>query len=217
MSGHDRRGFLKALLRDAASAAQEVREAFKDEPAQETVEPFRLPAPQQAPPSRELLPEERLLELCRELGLESRIDDVRRLARTSVRLTRATGPSKSRVGGLADLPPEFVWPTYGDRDLAYVGQVSLDELAATGADLLLPADGLLLFFYDLTTSPSGLDPSHRGGARVLVIDGASAMRDTSHPPSLRPLPVQPSCELMVPSPWSFQAEALALSDEEAER
>src|SRR6266851_5062716 len=147
MSAHDRRGFLKALLRDAASAAEEVRSAFRpEEPAEESVEAFQLPGPKQALPSRELLSAERLLELSRELGLDSRIDDVRRLARTSVRLTRATGPSRSRIGGLADLPPDFAWPTHGDRDLAYVGQINLDDIAATGGDLPLPADGLLLFF-----------------------------------------------------------------------
>lgn len=221
MSSHDRRSFFKAFLRDAASAAYEVREALRpDEPKEpEPLEPtFELPPPQRALPAKELLSEERLLELCRELGLEARVDDVRRLARTSVRLTRATSPVRSRIGGVADLPPDFVWPTFDGRELAFVGQLGLDEIAAAGhGDALpLPAEGLLLFFYDLATLPSGLLPSHRGTVHVELVDGASVERDTTRLPALRPLPVQPSFELMVPPAWSFQAEPLELSPDETE-
>jgi len=223
MSEHDRRSFFKALLRDAASAAQEFRSAFQ--PPEEPFappEPFELPPPRRATPSAGPLDEEALRELCRELGLEARTDDVLRLARRSVRLTRGSedpvGVGTSRLGGVPNVPRGFEWPTWNDRELPFVGQLRLEELAATGCAGPLPAEGLLLFFYDLATRPSGTEPSHRGSCRVIVVedDALTLMPGGFRLPILRTTAVELSGELMLPSAWSFHAEKLELEPEEAE-
>jgi uncharacterized protein YwqG len=223
MSEHDRRSFFKALLRDAASAAQEFRSAFQ--PPEEVFappEPFELPPPRRATPSAGPLDEEALRKLCRELGLEARTDDVLRLARRSVRLTPGpddpVGAGTSRLGGVPNVPRGFEWPTWNDRRLAFVGQLRLEEIAATGCAGPLPAEGLLLFFYDLATLPSGKEPSHRGSCRVMAVEGEALTQvpGALQLPILRTMPVELSGELMLPSAWSFHAEKLELEPEEAE-
>src|SRR5437660_3738448 len=139
-SGHDRRRFFKELLRGAAEVAQEVNSAmrFGLEPPVEEPEPWEPPPPRKAPPARETVSDDRLLELCRELGLEPRIGDVQPLGRRSVRLTAGGPDARSRLGGSPDVPAGFEWPTWQDRELAFLGQLDLAEVAATGCAAPLP-------------------------------------------------------------------------------
>ena len=113
-SGSDRRGFFKELLREAASVAQELSSAMRaaDEPVFDDWEP---PAPVPAKPARGSVDEDSLLSLAREVGLERRDADLRRLARASVRLTRGEPGSSSRLGGSPDVPRGFAWPTADGR------------------------------------------------------------------------------------------------------
>src|SRR5439155_15029053 len=219
-SGHDRRRFFKELLRGAAEVAQEVNSAMRyglDPPIIEPdPEPWEVPPPRKAPPARGTVSDERLLELCRELGLEARADDVRRLGRRSVRLTDGGPEARSRLGGSPDVPPGFEWPTWQDRELSFLGQLGLDEVAATGCAAPLPAEGVLLLFYDLATLPSGLDPSHRGSCRALLVDaGVPLAPAEERAPSLRTMHVALSCELTLPGAWSFSTEPLDLTSDEA--
>jgi uncharacterized protein YwqG len=156
-----------------------------------------------------------LRELARDVGLESRVDDVLRMARPSIRLTPG-GTGASRLGGSPDLPPDFEWPSWQDRRLGFVAQLALDEVAAVEPGVPLPNEGRLLVFWDLDGRPSGLQADHRGGCRVVVLADASNLEpDEAYIPLLRPMPIELSRELMVPSPWTFPTEALDLSTEEA--
>jgi uncharacterized protein YwqG len=217
-AGHDRRRFFKELLRGAAEVAQEVNSAmrFGLEPQVEEPEPWQAPPPRKAPPARALVSGERLRELCLEVGLEARADDVLRLARRSVRLTPGGPDARSRLGGSPDVPAGFEWPTWEGRELGFLGQIDLAEAAASGCASALPAAGRLLAFYDLGTLPSGLDPSHRGSCRVVLL-GADAPLEPAGPrtPGLRELPLELSCELTLPGPWSFPVEPLELEPDEA--
>lgn len=182
----------------------------------------RRPRPLRAMSTRGSVQEESLLELCRAVGLEGRAADVRRLARASVRLTPGASEDDAvgacRLGGAPDLPQLFDWPTWQGCELGFLGQLNLERVAALDRAPVLPPEGLLLFFYDLEGRPSGLLPSHRGSCRVILLDGDldRLEPDRKRSPALRGMPVELSRELMLPGAWSFQAEELDLSSNEAE-
>ena len=212
----DRRGFFKELLREAVDVVQDVSSALQsaNEP-----EPWRPPPPIPARPSTQLVGDDTLVALCSEAGLDHRLADVRRTARASLRLTRAVGAGaelgRSRLGGSPDVPTDFVWPTWSGRELGFVGQIDLGAIAAVDAATSLPHAGLLLFFYDVATGPSGLSPAHRGSCRVVLVAARAdeLVADGRHAP-LRALPVEISRERTLPGAWSFAAEELDLSADE---
>ena len=206
----DRRGFFKELLREVAGIAQELNAVVQ--PVEEP-EAWSPPPPVPAQPATAPLDEEGLLALCREVGLEKRVDDVRRIVRASVRLTPGGG-GRTRLGGLPDVPPDFAWPTWNGRELAFLGQVDLEQATAVDPRLPLPRRGLLLFFYDLAERPSGLSPSHGGSCRAILVDGDELATDETRAQALRPQPVELSRELMLPSAWSFHVEPLELDADE---
>ena len=210
----NRRGFFKELLREVAGVAQELSSIAQ--PAPEEPEPWQPTPPVPARPATARVEDDELLALCGEAGLAHRADDIRRTVRASLRLTRGAGDGRSRLGGSPDLPAGFVWPTWQDRELGFLGQVDLADVAALDPALPLPRDRLLLFFYDLAGRPTGLDPGDRGSCRVVLVDAAAdeLLPDELHEPILRPLPVVASRELMLPSAWSFHAEHLELSADE---
>ena len=216
-SPQDRRGFFKELLREIAGVAQELSSVMQpaDEPELAEPEPWPSQPPTPAKPARGSVDEEALLELCRDAGLAHRAEEVRRLARGSVRLTRGTPGGASRLGGSPDLPRDFAWPAWDGRELAFLGQLDLAEVAAAAPEAPLPREGLLLAFYDLRGRPSGLHPSHRGSCRAVLVRGDLA-RDEERAQSLRELPVELSRELMLPGAWSLRGERLEFSAEEAQ-
>ena len=207
----DRRRFFKELLREAAGVAQELSSALR--PEEEELPDWRPPPPVPAGPAIGFVDEESLLALCRDAGLEHRAEDVRRLARASLRLTPAATDERggTRLGGRPDLPPGFRWPSRDGHDLGFVAQVNLAGVAAVDADAPLPHDGLLLFFYDLAGLPSGLRAADRAACRVVLVDGSAELEtDEVHVPMLQPLPLELSRELQLPGAWSFQMEPLEL-------
>jgi uncharacterized protein YwqG len=217
----DRRRFFKELLREVAGVAQELSSAMRPDEEPLVAEPdedwtqTRVPAK----PARGFVGDEELPALCRETGLAKRIADVRSLSRAGLRLTPATAGAAagaSRLGGSPDVPEGFEWPTWDGRELAFLGQLDLAEIAAIDPELPLPHEGLLLFFYDLESRPSGLDPAHRGSCRVVHSTRAGAATGAQRAPDLRELPLELSRELMLPSAWSFHGEELELSPEETD-
>lgn len=72
------------------------------------------------------------------------------------------------------------WPRHHGRPLSLIAQLDLAEMRAAGGPDWLPAEGRLLFFYDLELSPWGFDPNDAGGAIVryeTVMSGASGEPD----------------------------------------
>jgi uncharacterized protein YwqG len=205
----DRRGFFKELLREAAGVAQELSAAMQGA----TDAARGRPPIAWARPATAEVAEETLLALCDEVGLTHRADDVRRFALAGFRLTRGDATARSRLGGAPELPPEFAWPSWSGRELDFVAQVDLAEVATADPGTILPRDGLMLFFYDLGERPSGLWPTHRDSCRVVVVDGDLAA-DESRGAALPATPLRISRELMLPGGWSFQTEELDLTLEE---
>jgi hypothetical protein len=188
MGSVDRRGFFRSL------AGEALRSVAAPAPARE-VEPVEEPPPAALPAQRCVTAAE-LAELAGECGLEARLDEVRSLARTSVRLTPATElRGRSHVGGSPDLPAADRPPGY-----FHVLQLDLDEVArVAGGGLGLPAEGMLWCFRD-------------GGDIRCVVRAESAPTASDRART----PVGLSAEMVLPRIWAAPVQALGLSAPEAD-
>jgi uncharacterized protein YwqG len=218
---HDRKGFLRQLLRGAAQTAFEVGDALREveQPAGPGGDPWQLTVggslgerPVAAEPAKRRVGEDELRRLAVEAGLGDRLDDVVAQARTSFRMTRGEWSARSRLGGAPDLPPGFAWPARGGRDLAFVGQIRLEEVAAVAPPSPLPDEGALLCFFDLDGRPNGYAPADRGSCRVVLLDAPAGEleRAPEQRATLLELPLAFSAELTLPGEAAGLPASLAL-------
>jgi hypothetical protein len=98
--------------------------------------------------------------------------------------------------------PSIPWPLKKGWPQAFVAQVDLAELAAIECSPeLLPADGLLSFFYDAEAFPWGYSPADRGGWAVVHTPSAMPLARRSFPEHLHAfncfeaVPLRPTLEL----------------------
>jgi len=86
----------------------------------------------------------------------------------------------SKIGGNPDLPSGFEWFYFQgkaydgiskSRPLSFLAQINCEEASKYDNDSLLPATGMLYFFYELATMTWGFDPKDRGSARVYYFPG----------------------------------------------
>ena len=115
----------------------------------------------------------RLGDLIRTHDLERARSQILRSARPSIelRLSPIEGeqrPTRSRFGGIPDLPSPDVWPLQGRTALSFIAQIRLDELHDFEAAVVLPRRGLLSFFYDVKGMPWGDFPG-AGGMESAVL------------------------------------------------
>jgi uncharacterized protein YwqG len=89
--------------------------------------------------------------------------DMRAQSRRCLRLASG-GSGRSRLGGSASTTGP--WPRHQGRPLSLIAQLDLAEMRAAGGPDWLPADGRLLFFYDLELASWGMEPNDRGSALV---------------------------------------------------
>jgi len=75
--------------------------------------------------------------------------------------------SRSKFGGDPFLPANFLWPSSKDRELDFLLQVDLSEIASLDSENQLPKSGLLTFFYDVENQPWGFDPADADAHRVV--------------------------------------------------
>lgn len=146
--GDDRSRFLRAFVE-----------------ASRTMQPADFPAAQQLPEEWLELIGYRLLKRVAEAGYPELKKRVLRAARPALRMKkgaeggRGIAVGASKIGGLPDLPPGFVWPPGGDchaiynddtggtdRLAGFMAQVNFAEIAQTQAAKDLPETGLLSFF-----------------------------------------------------------------------
>jgi uncharacterized protein YwqG len=90
------------------------------------------------------------------------------LAQPCVRMS-AGGAGNSRLGGVPDLATQ--WPRYEGRPLSCVAQLDLTELSEAGGPAWLPADGRLMFFYELEHSGWGLEAKDASSSVVIYEKG----------------------------------------------
>lgn len=88
------------------------------------------------------------------------------MGRPSARLQHTTTPTSTRIGGNPTTEPNFEWPHWQQRPLAFIAQISLAEIAAH-TDLPIPHHGTLLFFYEPEIETYGLEATDQGAWKVI--------------------------------------------------
>ena len=92
-----------------------------------------------------------------------------------------SNPDASKLGGKPYLPADFVWPTYTDteenitRPLSFFCQINLAHIKPYDREGLLPAIGMLYFFYECESMKWGFDAEDKGAARVFYCDTTVAI------------------------------------------
>ena len=107
--------------------------------------------------------------------------------RPAVRLSPVRGAAAagaSRLGGAPDLRSGFEWPHRDGTPLAFLAQIDLTALAPFPFARVLPARGLLSFFYDADQQPWGFDPRDRGSWLVHFEPDPTAVERRSPPDAL---------------------------------
>lgn len=114
-------------------------------------------------------------------GLPQLIPALDTLIRPSIRLTpnpsyeTALQPGQSKLGGMPDLPDGFAWPDLKGAPMEFVAQIQLADTHPFDMSGLLPAQGLLAFFYDSAQQTFGTDPADRAGLKVAYFEQPGAM------------------------------------------
>lgn len=92
----------------------------------------------------------------------------------------------SRFGGEPHMPPGAAWPSKDGAPLGFLGQIRLSDVTAGPERDSLPAQGRLLFFYDVREGGAawGFDPADVGSWAVLYAPDESAMERTPLPEAL---------------------------------
>ena len=145
--------------------------------------------------------ESELRALLAEAELEARADELAALARPCVRLAGRATPDAdipaghSRLGGAPDLPAAIPWPVWRATPLAFLGQLALRDVRGMPGTDVLPADGLLSFFYDANQTTWGFDPADAGSFAVLYVPPDEALARRPAPEGVPPHGVYASCAL----------------------
>jgi uncharacterized protein YwqG len=220
----DRRGFLRGVIREGARLSEELAALVR--PGDDGEDALELEAPQRddvpvAEPRPSIPPSPDVLEKLWHDARLGRALDPSDIARTSVRLTRSAAAPRRlrcRLGGAAGVPPGFAWPVRDGRELAFLGQLDLEEIRGIAGPTLLPSRGLLLFFHDPSASLDRPTRAQDGCSHVVLIDDAATLRpDTAHEPAFAEVGVDLSREVTLPGAWSYETQALELGLREAER
>jgi uncharacterized protein YwqG len=140
----------------------------------------------------------------------------------------------SKMGGRPDLPLSLSWPTETrrpphERDrrfnpdsedkpllpLSFVAQIRLSGVSSLDDEGLLPATGILYFFYSAEQEVWGFDPRDHSGFKVLYYDGDETLIRTDFPSDLpdiayfHPCRIRPEKEISVPPPVSDWVDFLS--------
>ena len=150
--------------------------------------------------------------------------DLASLAQPAVRLSsRVLGDDSespvgaSRLGGIPDVSPGFVWPLWKDRPLTFLAQLDLSDFASYPSCSVLPPQGVIAFFYDPDQETWGFDPGDRGSWLVHYEPDGQVLSRAVPPASAAGYPtcaVETAEVETLPSVDSPAVVALGLSAEE---
>ncbi|MBE6919236.1 MAG: DUF1963 domain-containing protein [Ruminococcaceae bacterium] len=144
----------------------------------------------------------------------SAADAIRALVRNEIALTPDADtdarPDGSKIGGLPYLPADFTWPTFTDGDgqtrpLSFFCQIDLTGAKPYDRDNLLPAHGLLVFFYDCESFRWGFDPTDKGAARVFYFPDTVGFAPCTLPEGLYEGHIMPELALTFAARASYPA------------
>jgi len=139
-------------------------------------------------------------------GLTRLTKDIDALAKASIRLfttpvTESTlDVGASKLGGVPDVPLDFVWPEWKGIPQSFIAQIRLADAHPYDSDRVLPEQGMLWFFYDAQQQTFGADPADKGGWSVLFTENPAQLQRATVPPTL-------------PTTSQFQACTLGFSSE----
>lgn len=168
---------------------------------------------------------EEALDQLRLAGLGHRLGEITPLLLPAVRLSlrlsddHQTPLGASKVGGLCDLPARSPWPMWRGEPLAALAQFNLAEVAQVAGETLLPASGMLYFFWEMRIEKWMAYPDEPEGWRVVYYaDDVSALSRRAPPapairtdvPGLRPHSVTFTPAITMPPPDSLDVEQLGL-------
>lgn len=121
---------------------------------------------------------------------------LQKMSRNALRLEICgqNGAAAGRFGGVPDVPPDFVWPVYETdtfddkekkpRPLSFLAQFDCAALAPMDTEGLLPAGGVLSFFYELGSQAWGFTPEDAGCSRVYWFPDKAALSPAVFPQDL---------------------------------
>jgi uncharacterized protein YwqG len=93
-----------------------------------------------------------------------------------VGLKAAATIGASRMGGAADVPTGFEWPSWKGEPLAFIAQLNCAELPRLPGYEGLPTTGLLSFFYAGKQQPWGFDPADKGSSRTYYFPATETLQ-----------------------------------------
>ncbi len=139
-------------------------------------------------------------------GIARLTKDIDALAKLSIRLVTASVDENtleigtSKIGGTPDVPLNFSWPEWKGLPQSFIAQIRLEDAHPYDLDGVLPAQGILWFFYDAQQETYGAAPSDKGGWSVVFAEQPAQLQHAVVPAAL-------------PTTSQFRACSLAFSSE----
>lgn len=103
---------------------------------------------------------------------------VSHLYQSALRLSQTETETNTKLGGKPYVKDaSFQWPHIDNEPLPFIAQLDLSELAVTSNIDWLPTTGILLFFYDIETMPSGLEANDNELWKVIYFEQSNTESD----------------------------------------
>ncbi|GAC1479286.1 MAG: YwqG family protein [Ktedonobacteraceae bacterium] len=106
----------------------------------------------------------------------------------------------SKIGGLPDLAPGVEWPEWQGVPQSFVGQIRLEEVRQYDVEKVLPAQGLLTFFYNAKQDTYGEGVGDAGSWRIFFTEDTAHLKRTPTPQAL------PASSLFKASSLTFSSQ-----------
>lgn len=145
----------------------------------------------------------------KQAGLDRLVPYIQKLTQNSIRLhatavdETALTVGTARIGGLPDLPAALSWPQQQGKPLSFIAQLQLAELRSYDTDHLLPAAGMLWFFYDASQQTFGENPGDSSGWTVLFSQDLTKLQRVPAPASLPKTSLFKACSLRYTNELTF--------------
>lgn len=116
------------------------------------------------------------IQAIRSAGLSHYEKELDRLCQHSIAIccdTDSDNPEigESKLGGLPDMPSDIAWPKYKCEPLSFIAQFNMSDVTEYDIDNILPATGIMYFFYDANQDAWGFDPADAGRWKVIYYNG----------------------------------------------